>query len=231
MSLLVAIASRERPDRLRKTLTEGLRLSTAGTDFAVGVDSDDPCLPGYEQLVRELDAGTRVRWIDRPRDTLTGWTNKLVKLYPGYTAYGSMGDDHVPATEGWDQGLLAAIDALGGTGIAYPNDAVQRQNLATAVVVSARIVEALGWLCCPVMAHYWVDNVWMELGRGADCLAYREDIIVRHEHYTAGGSVQDRTYSAALAAHWESDAAAWQEWCAQQREADVETVRKAVASA
>jgi hypothetical protein len=224
MRLLVAIPSRGRPERLRKTLTEGLRLSTAETDFAVGIDTDDTS--GYRQLAEELDS-LRVKWVYRPRDTLTGWTNKLVRLCPGYEAYGSIGDDHVPATESWDYRLLAAI--AGGAGIVYPNDTVQGRNLATAVVVSARITQALDWLCCPFMAHYWVDNVWMELGRGADCLSYEEGVIVRHEHYTSGGSVEDPTYTAAYAAHWESDAAAYQRWCAQRRAADVDTVRKALA--
>ena len=129
----------------------------------------------------------------------------------GYRTFASLGDDHVPRTPGWDRLLLEAIDAMGGTGMAYGDDLLQGAALPTFVVMSADIVAALGWVCEPSMRHYNLDNVWQDLGRGAGCLAYRDDVIVEHMHPGASKAPFDDTY-AEDSPHWPQDLTAYQAW-------------------
>ena len=39
---------------------------------------------------------------------------------------------------------------------------------------------ALGWMCEPALSHWYVDNVWADLGRGAGCLRHLRAIKVEH---------------------------------------------------
>jgi hypothetical protein len=127
--LLVITPSRGRPQRLREMLDACLALSAADTDIVVGCDDD---LDGYRELAGRYSDG-RVRWFGGPRTGFAGWTNRLASRYtqadpdgdghlPRYRAFASLGDDHIPRTQGWDKLLLEAIDQMGGSGIAYGND-------------------------------------------------------------------------------------------------------------
>lgn len=233
--LLWAVPTRGRPERLGVLLSRGLELAAAETDFAIGIDHDDPAGPAYLQVAEALAAGPRVKWLFRERDTLTGWTNKLVGTFEGqYEYYGSIGDDHEPETQGYDADLAGALDRIGG-GIAYPNDMHQGAWLPTCAVVSAAIVEALGWLCYPGCRHYFVDDVWKHLGGLAGCLAYLDGVHVRHRHAVFGEAANDRTYAESMP-YWAADQAAFERWLQGQVDeagmvisgSDVDKARKAV---
>lgn len=230
--LLVITPSRGRPGRLGKMLDACLELATADTDVAVGIDDNDDDLDGYREAA--ANHRERIRWFYGPRAGLGEWTNRLAVRYarpgdgdgdrPRYRAFASFGDDHLPRTRGWDERLLAAIDQMGGTGIAYGDDLFMGQNLPTAPVVSADIVAALGWMCEPSLHHMYVDNVWADLGRGADCLAYVPDVVIEHVHFRAGKTPVDQVY--ATAESWtETDKAAYLRWRERRMGRDVMRVR------
>ena len=157
-----------------------------------------------------------------------GWVDQHPR--PGaagkYRALASLSDDHVPRTQGWDRLLLDAIDGMGGTGFAYGDDLGQRENLATSVVVSADIVQALGWFMLPACAHYHVDNAWMDLGRGAGCLAWCPDVVIEHAHPFWGAVPMDATYESEFA-RGDADLAAYETWRRDRMAADVATVAAA----
>lgn len=223
--LLVAVPSRGRPARLAAMIDACLSLAEAETYVAVAVDADDPELTRY----RALWSGA-ARWslTEGPRRTLSGWTNYLAAASAGrYRALASLGDDHLPRTPGWDRLLLEALDKLGGEGIAYGNDLHQREALPTAPVISAGIVEALGWMCEPTLAHMHVDNVWRDLGRAADCLAYVPEVVIEHLHPDAGKAPGDQVYAESLAGAGADREAYWK-WLAERFPADVAKVRSAV---
>jgi hypothetical protein len=231
--LLVITPSRGRPQRLREMLDACLSLSRADTDIAVGCDDDD--LDSYRELAAGYPGRGRVRWFGGPRTGLGGWTNRLAAHYtraapdgngklPGYRAFASLGDDHVPRTEGWDELLLAAIDGIGGTGIAYGDDLLMGPALPTAAVITADIVSALGWMCEPSLHHMYIDNVWADIGRAARCLAYVPDVVIEHVHFRAGKTPVDQVY--ATAESWtETDKAAYLHWRERLMRRDVMRVR------
>ena len=200
-------------------ITASLDLATAATDIAVAVDSDQIAL--YEPLQHTWPD---LEWFTGPRDTLTGWTNRIASLRGGgYRALASLGDDHMPRTPGWDALLLAAISDMGGTGIAYPDDK-RRADIPEAVGISADIVRALGWMCLPESSHFYVDDVWADLGNGAGCLRYVPAAVVEHMHYSVKpGVARDGTYAEAET-RGPADYAAYQQWRATRMADDVETI-------
>ena len=192
--VLVITPTRGRAARLAEMKAGTLRTSRAQTDIAVAVDSDDPAFDAYADLRTRAD--DRTIWYSGPRLSVSGWTNHVaLEQMSGYRALMVLGDDHIPRTEGWDTALLAAIDGMGGTGIAYGNDLLQGQALCTAAMMSSDIVAALGWMAHPGMKHYHIDNVWQDLGQDAGCLAYCPDVILEHCHPGNGKGTYDLTYT------------------------------------
>ena len=125
------------------------RTRRADTHVHIAVDEDDPALPEYRKSVRCMGDGDEFE--TGPRTGLAGWTNRIAVRRAGeYRYLASFGDDHVPRTPGWDAALIRAIEAMGGTGFAYPFDGT-REDIPEAVVVSSDIVAALGWMCQPCL--------------------------------------------------------------------------------
>jgi hypothetical protein len=223
--LLVIVPSRGRPERLRAMIEACLSLSEADTDIAVGIDDDDPATEAYEAFLRAFPPGY-VFYTKAGRRTLGAWTNRIAAAnIDQYRAFASLGDDHLPRTPGWDGLLLEAIDKLNdtGSGIAYGDDLHQGAALPTAPVISSDIVEALGWMCEPSLAHMYLDNAWRDLGRAADCLAYVPGVVIEHLHPDAGKAVTDGTYAASRTGE-EADRQAYERWRAERMAADVAKV-------
>jgi hypothetical protein len=221
--LLVITPSRGRPENVKRLLETVRATRQAITDVHVCVDDDDPELAAYRDVVAEhgsngdrLDTG--------PRMGLVEWTNKIaVPVAAEYRYLASLGDDHVPRTKGWDAALIRAIEDMGGTGIAYPWDGT-REDIPEAVVMSSDIVAALGWMCEPSLQHYWPDQVWADLGRGAGCLRHCRAVWVEHVHPATGKVPGDKTYQES-ATKIAEDKAAYAQWRAEHMAADVATVR------
>lgn len=226
--LLIITPSRGRPRQLEGMLHDALTNASLQTDVAVAYDNDDD-VAKYEALRSAVDKGTtgqRVWWHTGPRNDLTGWTNHLALKYADrYRFLASLGDDHRPQVIGWDRKLT------GAGAIAYGNDLHEGSNLPTAVVIRSDIVKALGWFCLPACRHYWIDNVWKDLGEGAGCLAYCENVVIEHLHPLAGTAPKDNTYVEALDNHFDSDRAAYEAWFRDRRLADIATVKTCLNSA
>ena len=223
--LLVILPSRSRPQRLREFLAAFQATREATTDVAVALDNDEPELDAYESIWDELDGNDYLIRYQGPRRTITPWINYIAgEELDNYRAMCVMGDDDVPVTQGWDQLLLAAVDAMGGIGIAYPEDK-RRNDIPEIPVISTDIIRALGWMCLPVLKHFYVDNVWGDLGNGADCIRYCPDVLVEHQHYLVRSDVQrDMTYIQSET-HGTRDQRAYMGWRATDMERDIATVR------
>lgn len=228
--LLVIVPSRGRPGQAAELYEAVTATSRARTDMFLAWDDDDPAGHAYRAMThrgwRTSAAGECRLWpATGPRRTLAGWTNTIAAAESGrYRAFASLGDDHRPRTPGWDAQLLAALDEMGGTGIAYGDDLLQGKRLPTAPVISGDIVAALGWMCQPSLRHWFVDNVWGVLGQGAGCLRYLPDVVIEHLHYLRTGAVPDHTYLEAEAGAG-ADRDAFQQWLVTSAAADVAAVR------
>ena len=170
--LLFGIPSRGRPENVRYLLNEAARTCRADTLFYFGFDDDDP------RLEENIKAADGALYDIGPRDTLTGWTNTIIMANLDCAPYfGSMGDDHVPVTPGWDEQLITTLERA-GPGYAYPND-LRRDDIPEAVVISRPIVRELEWMSPKFVTHWYQDNVWADLGRATGSLHYLPKVIVR----------------------------------------------------
>ena len=214
--LAVLVPSRGRPQNVARLISACERTCRADTVLHFGFDEDDPCLSSN---LGELSG--RSTALVRPRMGLAAWTNELARMNADAPFVASIGDDMVPVTPGWDERLTAAC---GTTGMAYPND-LRRDDIPEAIVMTSDIVRALGWMCEPSIGHWYTDNVWADIGRGAGCLAYLPDVIVQHKHPNVpGGDPPDVTYTEA-ASGYAADLAAYQKWRLHGMRADIATVR------
>jgi hypothetical protein len=212
--LLVIVPSRGRPQNIRRLLKAWVD-TEATADLIVCVDNDDPFLSQYAVMdLNFLTAG--------PRQGLVGWTNEIaMKHADRYRYLGSMGDDHVPRTVGWDRRICAALKEL-GTGIAYGEDLIQHEALPTACFLTSNIVRAIGYMCPPSLEHQYIDNVWLGWGRS---LGYRylPDVVIEHMHPAAGTAELDPLY-AESAALMDRDRRAFEEYLANGFTADIAKV-------
>ena len=198
--LLVITPSRGRPWHLQRLMTALRDTCALETDLAVCVDDDDPRLADYKDLgLPGLEVG--------PRDTLTALTNKVaLERAADYRFLASLGDDHVPRTPGWDRELCGEIDRMGGTGFAYGEGS--RWVIPEAIVMSANIPPALGWMALPRCGHYKIDDAWLMLGVATGLIRYRHDVTIEHMQFgipydpldpnSAMKALKDQTYADAL---------------------------------
>lgn len=219
-ALWILVPSRGRPRNVERLSRACALTATADTRLHFGFDDDDP------HLEANVAAAKGHRYTIRPRMGLVAWTNHLATRHVSYCeALGSLGDDMVPVTHGWDTRLLESLAKMGG-GIAYPNDR-RRSDIPEAPFVSERIVAGLGYFFSPVFDHWFGDKALGDLGRLAGRLTYLPDVIVEHKHPTlAGGDPHDQTYEDA-ARQLNMDLAAYQRWRLFKMPGDLEAVKRA----
>jgi hypothetical protein len=221
--LIMFVPTRGRVDNVARFWNACGDLNRANTLVMFGVDEDDPELPAYREL------GVQVEVVEPRGPGMVGALNQLAERYAGQaTCLGFAGDDHCPRTVGWDQRLCDAIEAMGG-GVAYGNDLIQGPNLATAVVMDACIPATLGYMAPPTLQHLYVDNVWLDWGRGLGRLAYRHDVVIEHLHPLVGKAENDERYELVNnGGMFGRDEAAYREYLAGGLEADLEKLRAVI---
>lgn len=208
--LVVVVPSRERPHAARELADAFQATCTADTELVFAVDEDDSTLEHYSALAaspRGLDSSLILErlyprvsvCIDTEPTSMVHALNGAARVaathyWPQPFAIGFMGDDHRPRTKGWDTAYLDTLRDL-GTGIAYGDDLLQRQNLPTQCAMTSDIIRELGYMAPPRLTHLYVDNFWLELGRRAECIRYLPDVVVEHCHPVAGKAAWDEGYA------------------------------------
>lgn len=240
-ALAVVVPSRGRPGnvaRLCRAIND--TVTNDSTMIVFGFDDDDPELRGNKEVVQNLlGRNSRYSMLVSPPRARVGMVSvvntigmMLAGRNNGWGVVGVMGDDHLPRTEGWDETLLAA--AFGG--IAYGNDLLQGGNLCTAAFLDARIPRALGYLAPPQLRHLYVDNVWMDWGRGIGHLNYQDDVVIEHVHPGANKAPWDAGYEAVNGRETaQRDLEQYHQYCGHRQPAegqcalDVAAIREALA--
>ena len=190
--IAILVPTRERPKKARE-LIESWKSTNAGlSDIYWYVDGDDPTKAEYFSLA---DPDTLVVG---PRMDLCPATNYLWKTVPKHSFYMCCSDDFLFRTKSWDSRILEAFSEWPDeVGIVYCNDLYQREKLATEATLSARLIEALKYVCPPDFLHLYVDNFFIDLGRALCRLSYLEDVVIEHMHPDAGKALKDKGYKRA----------------------------------
>lgn len=230
IQLVVLVPTRSRPESVVPLAQRFADTCTADTWLALCVDGCEQADAYYDAYREAFNIYPRMSFQSGPRRRLVGTLNHYATQLatsdlPPY-AIGFMGDDHRPATAGWDGTYLAALHEM-GTGIVYGDDLIQGENLPTQMAMSADIVAALGYLAPPSLVHMYCDDFWKDLGEGAGCLAYLPEVVVQHHHPSQGKAHWDASYRESNAAgQYAADKQAYEQFRTDQLAADIEKVKR-----
>jgi len=193
------IPTRGRREQLEELLPNLHATRGGDTRLIVAIDDDDPA---YDRGL-SIPLPRNVGFVVGPHEPLTPKLNRwAVPAAQHYPVVGFLADDVDPGP-GWD---IAYYEALQTPGIAIPATFSRADGVGEHQAVSSVIIRGLGWYFQPRLRHYYTDNVWADLGRGAGC--YRtSDAVIIHNHVLSG----DETYRQAER-HGPSDALAYREW-------------------
>lgn len=183
------VPSRSRPGNVARLWDRMKATCTAPTVLLIGLDADDPRRddypPGPGYVIQD---GMRY---------VTAWVNYMALMMLGtFGAVGTIGDDNIPETKGWDARILESLERQP---FAFCNDLYPREpgSLSCHIFMRSDVVKTLGYFGPPEISHMYVDVAWM-----AWCLAcgheYLHDVIIRHVHYTLGAA-HDETYARSYA--------------------------------
>ena len=158
-----------------------------------------------------------------------GLADKCREVYPVVKDFDWVGlacDDLRPQTPGWDQTLIGAAN---GKNIVTCNDGQQgNARMAGITIFSGGLLRALGYMFPPNFWHTYADNVWEDIGRGADCWTYIDSVLISHDHpFTNQKLDPAKVDDTGLKSYGQQqrDAEAYAIWCEHDRAAAVERVK------
>jgi hypothetical protein len=218
------VPSRGRPGNIARLQAAWDETAAGDSHLLVACDEDDPELLGYLDACPSVTIG--------PRERMGPTLNRLaVQEAPGYFAVGFMGDDHCPRTVGWDATMVAVLREM-GTGLAYGNDLLQRENLPTAVAMTSDIIQALGYFHPPGLIHLFLDNYWLGLGQQLGRIRYLPDVVIEHVHPLAKTAEWDAGYREVNStAMYARDHATFLRWVREESPAALAKLRAMIAQA
>jgi len=206
MNIALICPSRGRPDEAR--LMKGSAYSTSSGNVRVFflVDSDDPKLDKYpegDKIIIDPQPASMNEAVRRGLQTIT-------RVHGEYDIYGFIGDDVRFTSLGWDEAFRRALSK---PGIAYGDDGLQGEKLATHWFVSGSIVKRVGLVPAPTN-HFYTDNAWTDVGKELHCLRYLPEVKTEHLHFTTKKSKYDETYQRSDEKFWKSgvDEKLYNEW-------------------
>jgi hypothetical protein len=170
------------------------------TPAAVLLDTDDPCLSGYQ--------GLSMNWAIEigPPGGLSDIYNQAFTRHPDREWYGILCDDVVPETDCFD---LRLIEAAGSDGFAFGDDGINGGKHATHFVIGGDLVRSVGWLSLPGLDRIYIDTVWNDIARSRDVHHYIPHVKLTHHHFSNGKALFDQTYRKTRKDH---DRALYEAW-------------------
>jgi hypothetical protein len=158
-----------------------------------------------------------------------GLGDKCREIWPAIKNFDWVGlgcDDLRPSTPGWDKTLLERVN---GKNIVTCNDGQQGNSRMSGITMfSGGVLRAMGYMFPPNFWHTYVDNVWEDIGRGANCWTYVDEVLITHEHPFRNQQIDpaladETTYKSY--GQQARDIAAYQSWIATERDAVIARVK------
>ena len=159
-----------------------------------------------------------------------GLADKCREVWPAVSKLDWIGlgcDDLRPQTVDWDKKLIAEIT---GKNIVTCDDGVQHDARMSGITVfSGGVLRAMGYMFPPHFWHTYVDNVWEDIGRGANCWTYVGDVLVEHDHPFRNQQLDpaladETTYKSY--GQQARDVQAYQHWIATDKEAVIKRIKE-----
>jgi len=159
-----------------------------------------------------------------------GLADKCREVWPAVSKLDWVGlgcDDLRPQTPGWDTTLISRIT---GRNIVTCDDGVQHEHRMSGITVfSGALLRTMGYMFPPHFWHTYVDNVWEDIGRGAQCWTYEPSVLVTHDHPFTDQKLDpakaDET-SYKSYGQQQRDMQAYQHWRATEHDAVIKRIRE-----
>lgn len=133
---------------------------------------------------------------------------------------GGLCDDHVPITKNWDTELIKDIN---GWNVVSSDDAWQApKRIHGATVWSGELLRSLDGIYPRGFKHFFVDDVWENLGRSTNCWSVRMDVVVRHMHATKERKSDSTTEH--IGKFWDHDEKTYRTWTRDIRPQSIEKI-------
>jgi hypothetical protein len=178
--ILLIVPSFQRQKKIAACVQAWRDTTSGRSDFLLVLEDKDEPYPDLGVKVMSGDFGSVGKAM-----------NAAVKKFPEYKFYAHINDDHHFRTKEWEDKF---IEVLKDGGFAYGNDLLHGGRLSSSIIISGDIVRKLGYMAVPELDHLYVDNCWMDLGRGINKLFYLEDVVVEHMHPGARKAEMDAQY-------------------------------------
>lgn len=189
MKILLKYPSRNRPELLRKNLTEYWDLCTDkdNTRILVSLDSDD------EESIKvanefdyiELHIGNSKNKIDAcNRDVeKTDWPWDIIIL---------CSDDMFCKLRGWDERLRDDMKRCfpDTDGCLWYHDGSKQKVISTLSVIGRKYYDRFGYIYHPSYKSFFCDNEYTEVATSENKIVFLNTVLFRHEHPNWGGGVK-----------------------------------------
>ena len=100
--------------------------------------------------------------------------------------------------------------------------------MAGITIFSGKLLQAMGYMFPAHFWHTYADNVWEDIGRGADCWTYVDSVLITHDHpfrdQQFDPEKSDDTTSKSYGQQ-ERDIAAYKNWLATDKDACIARVK------
>jgi len=172
------LPSKNRPDSLKRFFAAYVA-TKATTHVCVIVNYDDM---NHSTVGVDIPEGCSVRsmrGVDCVADAINNASLFLLKD-PEIEWIGLICDDHIPETEAWD---IKLIEQANGFNVVSSNDGWQApRRIHGAIVFSADLLRAVGWIYPPGIKHSFQDDAWEYIGARTGIWKTDMGIMVRHAH-------------------------------------------------
>lgn len=213
--MLYLVPSRGRPGNASE-LIAAWEATRSFAKLWICVDEDDPTLKEYKRIPLPPWVQLKVNARLRLGGTLNAWAMQAIQ--DDFQVIGFMGDDHRPRTPRWDLSIQEAISDAGGAAVVYGNDLLQGRNLATAVAMSANVIDSIGYMVPPGQTHLYIDNAWGDMGKALGHFIYLERVVIEHLHPIAGKAQWDDVYKEVNSGEmYTADQAVYEAWHAEEQ--------------
>jgi len=181
---MIILPTRGRPDSIRRFM-EAYAKTGATAPVLLVTDHDDT---SYDALALHPNFKRKVM---PPHNGIGECFNAVFAEYPDLEYYGVMADDVVPETPKWDMLLKEACLPFS---LSWGNDGLQGAKLPTHPHIAGDVVRTLGWIACPGVMHWFVDNMWLDIANALGGGHYLTDVRTPHYHVLSGQASLDDTY-------------------------------------
>jgi len=176
-----------RSERLKKCLESYFNVTENLSDVYIIVDEDE--IITYEFL---KDYNVNILTSLHPLSLMQKINTHALDIANKYSYVAFIGDDIVFKNE-WESKFIEFLSSV-DFGLAYANDLLQGQRLATHPCITSNMIKLVGFFGCPAISHNYFDNYWMDMVKLVGSIKYFDDVIMEHMHPSLNKNKKDKIY-------------------------------------